>query len=114
MAFEMKNFSLEGKIALIKRGYNTFEEKAMIAQSQGAAAIIIYNNVSGEVKMNVGDAKLATCSISQNDGEMLVAAGGGTVLEVIRVQEEGAPSRWAAELVAGKTLPVNIFDILKK
>ena len=68
---------LNGKIALVRRGDNTFEEKAMIAEAQGAAGIIIYNNVSGEIKMNVGDAKLATCSISQNDGEMLVAAGGG-------------------------------------
>lgn len=47
-------------------------------------------------------------------GGVLLAAAEDTVLEVIRVQEEGAPSRWAAELVDGKTLPVNIFDILKK
>ncbi len=66
-----------GKIALVRRGDNTFEEKAIIAQSQGAAGILVYNNVSGEIKMNVGDATLATCSISQDDGEMLVAAGGG-------------------------------------
>ncbi len=68
---------VKGKIALVRRGDNTFEEKAIIAQSQGAAGIIIYNNVSGDVKMNVGDATLASCSISQDDGEMLVASGGG-------------------------------------
>ena len=66
-----------GKIALVRRGDNTFEEKAIIAEKQGALGIIIYNNVSGEVKMNVGDAKLASCSISQDDGEMLAATGGG-------------------------------------
>ena len=66
-----------GKIALVRRGDNTFEEKAMIAQSQGAAGIIIYNNVSGDVKMNVGDASLAVCSISQNDGEFLAEKNGG-------------------------------------
>ena len=69
-----------GKIALVRRGDNTFEEKAIIAEKQGALGIIIYNNVSGEVKMNVGDAKLASCSISQDDGELLAATGGGTLL----------------------------------
>ena len=66
-----------GKIVLVRRGSNTFEEKAMIAEAKGAAGIIIYNNVSGDIKMNIGDAKLAVCSISQDDGEMLVAAGNG-------------------------------------
>ncbi len=68
---------VEGKIVLVRRGSNTFEEKSMIAESKGAAGIIVYNNVSGDIKMNVGDAKLAVCSISQDDGEALVAAGNG-------------------------------------
>ncbi len=70
---------VEGKIALVRRGDNTFEEKALIAEEQGAAGIIIYNNVSGDIKMNVGDAKLAVASISQDDGERLVEAGGGKI-----------------------------------
>ena len=79
---------VEGKIALVRRGDNTFEEKAMIAEAQGAAGIIIYNNVSGDIKMNVGEAKLAVCSISQNDGEMLVEAGGGK-LKISKEQTSG-------------------------
>ncbi len=79
---------VSGKIALVRRGDNTFEEKAMIAEAQGAAGIIIYNNVSGEIKMNVGDAKLATCSIAQDDGEMLAEAGGGK-LTISRDQTSG-------------------------
>ena len=77
-----------GKIALVRRGDNTFEEKAMIAEAQGAAGIIIYNNVSGDIKMNVGDAKIAVCSISQNDGEMLAALGSGT-LKISQEQTSG-------------------------
>lgn len=69
-------YDVKGKIALVRRGSNTFEEKAMIAQEQGAAGIIIYNNISGDIKMNVGDAKLASCSISQDDGEMLAKSNG--------------------------------------
>lgn len=77
-----------GKIALVRRGSNTFEEKAMIAQAQGAAGIIIYNNVSGDILMNVGDAELAVCSISQDDGELLAAQGSGT-LTISRQQTSG-------------------------
>ena len=79
---------VNGKIVLVRRGDNTFEEKAVIAQKQGAAGIIIYNNVSGDIKMNVGDATLAVCSISQNDGEMLVAAGNGQ-LSISKSQTSG-------------------------
>ena len=78
---------VKGKVVLVRRGDNTFEEKAMIAENQGAAGIIIYNNVSGEIKMNVGKAQLAVCSISQDDGEML-AANSGT-LKIGRDQASG-------------------------
>ncbi len=80
--------NVEGKIALVRRGQNTFEEKALIAQEQGAAGIIIYNNVSGDIKMNVADATLAACSISQDDGEVLAAKGSGT-LKIARSQTSG-------------------------
>lgn len=79
---------VNGKIVLVRRGSNTFEEKAIIAQEQGAAGIIIYNNVSGDIKMNVGDATLAVCSISQDDGEKLAAKEKGT-LEIARKQTSG-------------------------
>ncbi|MBQ3196094.1 MAG: leucine-rich repeat protein [Clostridia bacterium] len=80
---------VKGKIALVRRGDTTFEEKAFVAQKQGAAGIIIYNNVSGDIKMNVGDATLAVCSISQNDGEMLAAVGSGMLS--ISVEQTSGP-----------------------
>ncbi len=76
---DYEGLDVKGKIALVRRGDNTFEEKALIAEGQGAAGIIVYNNVSGDIKMNVGDAKLAVCSISQDDGEALAALGTGKV-----------------------------------
>ena len=79
---------VEGKIVLVRRGSNTFEEKAIIAEQQGAAGIIIYNNVSGDIKMNVGDASLAVCSISQDDGEMLAEKGSGKI-KIARSQTSG-------------------------
>ena len=77
-----------GKIALVARGSTTFEEKANVAQQKGAAGIIIYNNVSGDIKMNVGDTTIAVASIRQDDGEMLAAKGKG-VLSIKRSQTSG-------------------------
>ncbi|MBE6587155.1 MAG: hypothetical protein E7647_01925 [Ruminococcaceae bacterium] len=79
---------VKDKIALVRRGSNTFEEKALIAEEQGAAGIIVYNNVSGDIKMNVGDAKIAVCSISQDDGEMLAKKDSGT-LKIKKSQSSG-------------------------
>jgi len=70
---------IEGKIALVRRGSTTFEEKANAAQMKGAAGIIIYNNTSGEIKMNAGITSIPICSISQDDGEMLAAKDKGII-----------------------------------
>lgn len=77
-----------GKIVLVRRGSSTFEEKADVAESKGALGIIVYNNVSGDIKMNVGDAELGACSISQADGEILAAAKTGTI-KIARSQVSG-------------------------
>ena len=70
----------KGKIVLVKRGTSTFEDKVRVAlQEKGAAGIIIYNNVSGTISMSVGADVGAVCSISQDEGEKLAAAGSGTI-----------------------------------
>lgn len=79
---------VSGKIALVRRGSNTFEEKAIAAYNAGAAGIIIYNNVAGDIKMNAGTVKIPICSISQDDGELLAAAGSG-VLKISKSQTSG-------------------------
>ncbi len=79
---------VSGKIVLVARGSTTFEEKANVAQEKGAAGIIVYNNVSGEIKMNVGDTTIAVCSIPQDDGELMAAAGTGSI-KVARSQSSG-------------------------
>ncbi len=77
-----------GKIVLVQRGSTTFEEKANVAETKGAAGVIIYNNVSGDIKMNVGDTKIPVCSVGQTDGELLAAAGSGNI-RVSRSQTSG-------------------------
>ncbi len=79
---------VKGKLVLVKRGYTNFEDKVNIAEEMGAAGIIVYNNVSGDIKMNVGEVNLPSCSISQDDGEVLAAAKTG-VIKISRSQESG-------------------------
>ena len=79
---------VKGKVVLVRRGSTTFEEKANIAQAKGAIGIIIYNNTSGDIKMNVGDATLGVCSVSQDDGEMLAAVESGKI-KLSRSQTSG-------------------------
>ncbi|MBQ5930073.1 MAG: S8 family serine peptidase, partial [Clostridia bacterium] len=68
----------KGKIVLVKRGTSTFEDKVRIAlEKKGAAGIIIYNNVSGDITMSIGKTDGAVCSISQDEGEMLAEKGTG-------------------------------------
>lgn len=76
---DYSGIDVKGKIAVVSRGSNTFEEKVNTAEQMGAAGIIIYNNVSGDILMNVGTTTIPACSISQDDGEMLAEAGRGTI-----------------------------------
>ena len=71
---------VNGKIAVVRRGGNSFEQKVSIAQSMGAVGVIIYNNVSGMLSMSVGTGQyIPSCLISMDYGEILVAQGSGTI-----------------------------------
>lgn len=69
-----------GKIALVRRGNNTFEEKAQIAKEYGAIACIIYNNIDGDILMSMGKSDhVPTISISKDDGVKLAEKSKGTL-----------------------------------
>lgn len=63
----------DGVIALVKRGTNTFAEKVQAAMGAGADACIIYNNVSGTIRMSLGEVEnpIPTCSITMDAGKIL-------------------------------------------
>lgn len=85
---ESKEF-YKNKIVLVKRGETTFEEKVDTAlRVMGAAGIIIYNNVSGNISMAVGADIGAVCSVSQDEGEKLAAARTG-ILRISKDQVAG-------------------------
>ncbi len=71
---------VKGKIALVRRGDNTFEEKAQNAKNAGAIACIIYNNVEGDILMSMGKSDhIPTISISKEDGTVLASKDNGTL-----------------------------------
>ncbi len=84
------NVDVKGKIALVKRGVTNFEDKIRLAQNAGAAGIIIYNNVSGEIQMTIGTVVFPACSISRDDAQPLLDAGDGErIIKISRSQKAG-------------------------
>lgn len=78
MKINYAGIDVKGKIALVRRGTNTFEEKAKIAYSEGAAGIIIYNNVAGDILMSMGkNLEIPCISISKDDGYKLAEKSSG-------------------------------------
>lgn len=74
------DIDVEGKIALIKRGDNSFEDKAMLAKRNGAIACIIYNNVDGDILMSMGKTEhIPTISVSKDVGTELAKRASGTL-----------------------------------
>lgn len=68
----------EGKvIAIIKRGTTTFQDKIDLAMRNGADAAIIYNNVAGTIRMNLGDLEdpIPAVSVTKDAGDVLTGAG---------------------------------------
>lgn len=69
----------EKVIALVKRGGNglTFKKKIQTAKTKGADAVIIYNNVSGMIRMSLDDLddRIPAISISLEAGEQLIGTG---------------------------------------
>ncbi|MCP8617437.1 S8 family serine peptidase [Salirhabdus salicampi] len=64
--------SLEGKIALVKRGEIPFGEKAKKAEEAGAVGVIIYNNEPGEFNGGLAEyVSIPVVSVSKEDGEWL-------------------------------------------
>ena len=68
------NAAWSGKIVLCSRGTNFFSEKVQNVIASGGVAAVIYNNVSGNFSGTLGSPlSLPAVSISQADGQFLVA-----------------------------------------
>ena len=78
MRINYSAINVKGKIALVRRGDITFEEKAQNAKNAGAIACIIYNNIDGDIYMSMGKSDhIPTISISKDDGTLLAQRSSG-------------------------------------
>ena len=75
------------QIAVVKRGDTTFEEKVRVAKSMGAEGVIIYNNVSGVIRMNLGELEdpIPAISVNMNAGTALVKGAGSSSVGTLSV-----------------------------
>lgn len=81
MAINYAGLDMTGKIALVRRGDITFEEKIQFAYEAGAIAVIIYNNVFGDIAMTVGnDAKIPAVSVGKDEGDILAQQKTGKIV----------------------------------
>ncbi|MCH5165111.1 MAG: leucine-rich repeat protein [Clostridiales bacterium] len=80
LAINYSGIDVTGKIAVVKRGSNSFEDKVKIAMEKGAIAVVCYNNVSGSINMSIGTKPLIpSCFITMDLAAPLVASGSGTI-----------------------------------
>ena len=65
--------SLDGKVALVQRGEITFQEKAGRVAEAGAVAAVIYNNLPGNFRGDLGESgAIPIAAISKADGARLL------------------------------------------
>ncbi|KRE71355.1 S8 family serine peptidase [Paenibacillus sp. Soil750] len=70
--FEGKDFT--GKVALIQRGENALDEKVVNARAAGAEAVLMFNNVEGEIPHYTGQGPkfIPSFRLTKAEGEFLL------------------------------------------
>jgi serine protease len=76
--------SYSGKVVLCERGDIAFADKVVNAQNGGAVGVIMYNNVAGGFSgtLNGVATSIPSVSISQEDGQEILATGAGKTATV--------------------------------
>jgi minor extracellular serine protease Vpr len=75
-----------GRVALIRRGTCTFSVKKELAQANGAAAAIIFNNVAGNFSGTMSRSRIVVGALSDVDGQHLVGQTGANGLSSATVR----------------------------
>lgn len=82
-------FQGKNRIALVKRGDTTFKEKIEVAMEMGAIGIIVYNNVSGVIRMNLGEIEdpIPAVSATLNAG-LALTNGAKNLIGKIKISQD--------------------------
>ena len=100
-AVDLPGTPFKGKAVLVARGDTKFHEKALAAQNDGAAAVIIYNNEEGTLGAEAkGEPaiRIPTVGVTQAEGAKLeaAAAAGSASIEWTREEVVSADSNGGA------------------
>ncbi len=80
LSVDYTDIDIAGKIAVVKRGNTSFEEKIRVAKDKGAVGVIVYNNISGTLSMSVGAKEvLPSCFVTMDFAETLLATKSGKI-----------------------------------
>ncbi|XRG79203.1 S8 family serine peptidase [Rossellomorea sp. GAMAL-10_SWC] len=82
-----KKIDLTGKVALIQRGTYAFADKIKNAKNAGAVAVIVYNNIDGEIDGYLAQDTgfIPSFRITKADGERLKNAAGASSIKFTSV-----------------------------
>ncbi|MGE6630453.1 S8 family peptidase [Bacillus sp. NPDC077027] len=69
---DFQDIDVKGKIAVIERGVIAFVDKVDHAKAAGAIGVVMYNNVDGDIPVDVPGLSLPTIKLSKADGTSLV------------------------------------------
>lgn len=70
---DYKNADVEGKIAIVDRGTNTFVNKSANARAAGAVGLLIANNRAGDLNAATDATGVPTYGITQDEGKAIKA-----------------------------------------
>ncbi len=101
-ASDYEGLDVSGKIALVKRGTVDFTTKQENAYRHGAVALVVYDNVEGDLVSMYDGGFLPNVFVSKADGELMIAAaenGIGT-LTIMPYGEETAVANSVAGLIS--------------
>ena len=102
---DLPDESLDGKVALVQRGGITFQEKAGRVADAGASAAVIYNNLPGNFRGDLGESSaIPVAAISKADGaRLLELLNQGPVDADLLVDRVVLPSRNVIAEIPGGT-----------
>jgi Zn-dependent M28 family amino/carboxypeptidase len=105
-ATDYEGLAAEGAVVLVSRGACTFAQKAVVAGEVNAAAVIVYNNVPGQLSGTLGGVEpesAPAAGVTQEQGAALIGQEGASVtIDLQGLSEDRTTYNVIAETQTGR------------